>query len=192
MPRTATMMGSAGSRIAPRTYTMIASSRIPRATVQPIFRTFLISGFSMPFIALSSGIGTWSCAVAAWKCCSTAGWVLADSVWELGQAVAAEAARLGEGLEAARKPGSFLRSSTRISRAGSASPLPMPSSPATWLVFVTGYGDDGLPAYRDRPTLRKSFQIDAPKRALQERLGDRVVTSVLPRVGTARRERGVG
>jgi hypothetical protein len=58
-------------------------------------------------------------------------------------------------------------------------------------VFVTGYGDQGLPAYRDRLTLRKPFQIDAPKRALQERLGT-VVTSGLPRVGTARRERGAG
>ena len=38
-------------------------------------------------------------------------------------------------------------------------------------VFVTGYGDHGLPAYRDRPTLRKPFQIDALKRTLQERLG---------------------
>jgi hypothetical protein len=38
-------------------------------------------------------------------------------------------------------------------------------------VFVRGYGDHGLPAYRDRPTLRKPFQIDALKRALQERLG---------------------
>jgi len=33
-------------------------------------------------------------------------------------------------------------------------------------VFVTGYGDHGLSAYRDRPTLRKPFQIDALKRAL--------------------------
>src|SRR6516165_2201196 len=31
-------------------------------------------------------------------------------------------------------------------------------------VFVTGYADHGLPAYRDRPTLRL-------KRTLQERLG---------------------
>ena len=38
-------------------------------------------------------------------------------------------------------------------------------------VFVTGYGDHGLPTYRDWPTLRKPFQIGAPKRALQERLG---------------------
>jgi hypothetical protein len=40
-----------------------------------------------------------------------------------------------------------------------------------WFVFITGYGDHGLPAYRDRPTLRKPFQIDALKRTLQERLG---------------------
>jgi two-component SAPR family response regulator len=38
-------------------------------------------------------------------------------------------------------------------------------------VFVTGYGDHGLSAYRNRPTLRKPFQMDALKRALQEHLG---------------------
>jgi len=33
-------------------------------------------------------------------------------------------------------------------------------------VFVTACGDHGLSAYRDRPTLRKPFQIDSLKRAL--------------------------
>jgi len=37
-------------------------------------------------------------------------------------------------------------------------------------VFITGYGDHGLSAYRNRPTLRKPFQIDTLKRALQERV----------------------
>jgi hypothetical protein len=36
----------------------------------------LISGFSMPFIALSSGTGAWNSAVAAWKCFNTAVLVL--------------------------------------------------------------------------------------------------------------------
>jgi hypothetical protein len=37
-------------------------------------------------------------------------------------------------------------------------------------VFVTGYDDHGLFAYRDRPTLKKPFQIDALKRCCKNAL----------------------
>jgi hypothetical protein len=37
-------------------------------------------------------------------------------------------------------------------------------------VFVTGYDDHGLFAYRDRPTLKKPFQIDALKRCCKSAL----------------------
>jgi hypothetical protein len=37
-------------------------------------------------------------------------------------------------------------------------------------IFVTGYDDHGLFAYRDRPTLRKPFQIDALKRCCKSAL----------------------
>jgi hypothetical protein len=37
-------------------------------------------------------------------------------------------------------------------------------------VFVTGCGDHGLLAYRNRPTLNKPFQIDALKRCCKSAL----------------------
>ena len=37
-------------------------------------------------------------------------------------------------------------------------------------VFVTDYDDHGLFAYRDRPTLKKPFQIDALKRCCKSAL----------------------
>ena len=38
-------------------------------------------------------------------------------------------------------------------------------------VFATGYGERGLPEpYRDRPTLKKPFQIDGLKQMLQSAL----------------------
>jgi hypothetical protein len=37
-------------------------------------------------------------------------------------------------------------------------------------VFVTGYGDHGLLAYRNRPTLNKPFQTDALKRCCKSAL----------------------
>jgi hypothetical protein len=41
----------------------------------------------------------------------------------------------------------------------------------TPFVFATGYGERGLPeAYRDRPTLKKPFQMDGLKRLLQNAL----------------------
>jgi hypothetical protein len=38
-------------------------------------------------------------------------------------------------------------------------------------VFATGYGERGLPElYRDRPTLKKPFQLDGLKRMLESAL----------------------
>ena len=87
-----------------------------------------------------------------------------------------------------RKPARTIKarsaSKIRSKAAGSGQPKGRANSKQAWVlallclvardirfVFVTGYGDHGLPAYRDRPTLRKPFQIDALKRALQERVG---------------------
>ena len=40
----------------------------------------------------------------------------------------------------------------------------------TPFVFATGYGERGLPeAYRDRPTLKKPFQIEGLERDAAER-----------------------
>jgi CheY-like chemotaxis protein len=97
--------------------------------------------------------------------------VLADMLCELGYTVAAEAASIEEALEATRKTDFDLaildadlkgRSVSLIADALVARDIRF--------VFVTGYGDHGLPAYRDQPTLRKPFQIDALKCALHERL----------------------
>ena len=100
--------------------------------------------------------------------------VLADMLCELGFTVAAEAASIDEALEATRKTDFDLAILDADLKGQSVSPI-VDALVARDIrfVFVTGYGDHGLPAYRDRPTLRKPFQMDALKRALQERLGTR-------------------
>ena len=100
--------------------------------------------------------------------------VLADMLCELGYTVAAEAASIDEALEATRKTDFDLAILDADLKGQSVSPI-VDALVARDIrfVFVTGYGDHGLPAYRDRPALRKPFQMDALKRALQERLGTR-------------------
>ena len=98
--------------------------------------------------------------------------VLADMLCELGYTVAAEAASIDEALEATRKTDFDLAILDADLKGRSVSPIADALvARDKRFVFVTGYGDHGLPAYRDRPTLRKPFQIDALKRTLQERLG---------------------
>jgi len=100
--------------------------------------------------------------------------VLADMLCELGYTVAAEAASIDEALEATRKTDFDLAILDADLKGRSVSPIADALvARDIRFVFVTGYGDHGLPAYRDRPTLRKPFQMDALKRALQERLGTR-------------------
>ena len=102
------------------------------------------------------------------------GMLLADMLCELGYTVAAEAASIDEALEAARKTDFDLAILDADLQGRSVSPIADALvARDIRFVFVTGYGDHGLPAYRDRPTLRKPFQMDALKRALQERLGTR-------------------
>jgi CheY-like chemotaxis protein len=103
--------------------------------------------------------------------------VLADMLCELGYTVAAEAASIDEALEATRKTDFDLAILDADLKGRSVSPVADALvARDIRFVFISGYGDHGLPAYpayRDRPTLRKPFQIDALKRALQERLGTR-------------------
>ena len=69
--------------------------------------------------------------------------LLEDMLNELGYSIAAEAGRIDEALVARGMP----------------------------FVFATGYGERGLPeAYRDRPTLKKPFQMDGLSRTLQSAL----------------------
>ena len=100
--------------------------------------------------------------------------VLADMLCELGYTVAAEAASIDEALEATRKT-DFDLAILDADLKGRSVSLIADALVARdkRFVFVTGYGDHGLPAYRDWPTLRKPFQIGAPKRALQGPLSRR-------------------
>jgi len=98
--------------------------------------------------------------------------VLADMLCQLGYTVAAEAASIDEALEATKNADFDLAILDANLNGQPASPVADAHvARDIRFVFVTGYGDHELPAYRDRPTLRKPFQMDALERALQERLG---------------------
>ena len=100
--------------------------------------------------------------------------LLADMLCELGYTVAAEAASIDEALEATRKTDFDLAILDADLDGRSVSPVADALvARDIGFVFVTGYDDHGLFPYRDRPTLRKPFQMDALQRALQERLGTR-------------------
>ena len=99
--------------------------------------------------------------------------LLEDMLGELGYIVAAQAARVEEALEAA-KTAAFdvaildinLNGQTIVPVAEALDARGMP------FVFATGYGEHGLPeAFRDRPTLKKPFQMDGLGRSLEVALG---------------------
>jgi CheY-like chemotaxis protein len=98
--------------------------------------------------------------------------LLEDMLGELGYTVAAEAARIEEALDAA-KIADFDIAILDVNLNG------QPISPVADalvargmpFVFATGYGERGLPEpYRDRPTLKKPFQMDGLKQMLQTAL----------------------
>jgi len=95
--------------------------------------------------------------------------LLDDMLRELGYHVAAEAARIDEALEAA-KSADFDLAILDVDLDGQPI-LPVADALAargTPFVFATGYGEHGLPEpYRDRPMLKKPFQIDELKRTLK-------------------------
>jgi CheY-like chemotaxis protein len=96
--------------------------------------------------------------------------LLEDMLGELGYTVAAEAARIDEALEMT-KHGDFDLAILDGNLNG------QPVSPVadalvargTPFVFATGYGELPEP-YRDRPTLKKPFQMDRLKQMLQSAL----------------------
>jgi CheY-like chemotaxis protein len=99
--------------------------------------------------------------------------LLEDMLGELGFIVAAQAARVEEALEAA-KTVAFdvaildvnLNGQTIVPVAEALDARGMP------FVFATGYGELNLPeAFRDRPTLKKPFQMDGLVRTLEIALG---------------------
>jgi CheY-like chemotaxis protein len=98
--------------------------------------------------------------------------LLEDMLGELGYTVAAEAARIEEALEAA-KNADFDLAILDVNLDG------QPISPVVDalvergrpFVFATGYGERGLPeGYRDRPTLKKPFQLEGLQRMLESAL----------------------
>jgi CheY-like chemotaxis protein len=95
--------------------------------------------------------------------------LLEDMLGELGYTIAAEAARIDEALRAA-KDADFDLAILDVNLNGE------PISPVADVlvargmpfVFATGYGEQGLPAtHRDRPTLKKPFQLDGLKQMLE-------------------------
>jgi CheY-like chemotaxis protein len=94
--------------------------------------------------------------------------LLEDMLGELGHTIAVAAARIDEALEAA-KTAEFDLAILDVNLNGE------PISPVADalvargvpFVFATGYGEHGLPApYRDRPTLKKPFQLEGLEQML--------------------------
>jgi CheY-like chemotaxis protein len=97
--------------------------------------------------------------------------LLADMVGELGYTLAAEAASIDEALEATRKTDFDLAILDVDLKGRSVSPVADALvARDIGFVFVTGYDDHGLFPYRDRPTLKKPFQIDALRRCCKSAL----------------------
>jgi DNA-binding response OmpR family regulator len=98
--------------------------------------------------------------------------LLADMLCEIGYTVAAEAATVDEALEATRKTEFDLAILDANLKGRSVSPVADALvGRGVGFVFVTGCGDHGMLAYRDRPTLNKPFEIDALKRCCTSALG---------------------
>jgi CheY-like chemotaxis protein len=98
--------------------------------------------------------------------------LLEDMLGELGYTIAAEAARIEEALQAARNVDFDLAILDVNLNGHPISPVADAlAARGTPFVFATGYGERGLPEpYRDRPTLKKPFQMEGLKLLLQNAL----------------------
>jgi CheY-like chemotaxis protein len=102
--------------------------------------------------------------------------LLEDMLGELGYTVAAEAARIDEALEATKNAQFDLAILDANLNGQPVSPVADALvARGTPFVFATGYGELPEP-YRDRPTLKKPFQMDRLKQMLQSAL-DSGITS---------------
>ena len=96
--------------------------------------------------------------------------LLADMLGEIGYTVAAEAGTVEEALEATRKTNFDLAILDANLEGRSVSPVADALvARDIGFVFVTG-SNHGAFGYRDRPTLKKPFQIDALKRCCKTAL----------------------
>ena len=98
--------------------------------------------------------------------------LLEDMLGDLGYAIAGEAARVGEALDAVRSV-DFDLAILDLMLEGEPS-LPVADALAAGgrdFVFASGYGESGLPqAHRSRPILNKPFQSDELDRILRTAL----------------------
>jgi CheY-like chemotaxis protein len=93
-----------------------------------------------------------------------------DMLGELGYTVAAEAARIEEALEATKNADFDLAILDANLNGQTASPVADAlAARGTPFVFATGCGELPKP-YRDRPLLKKPFQIDGLKQMLESAL----------------------
>ena len=95
--------------------------------------------------------------------------MLVDMVEELGHAVVAEAGRIEDALRLAHDPG-FDIAILDINLGGptSAPVAEILAKRAVPFVFASGYGEGGVPeGFKNRPMLRKPFQVDDLDRAIQ-------------------------
>jgi CheY-like chemotaxis protein len=100
--------------------------------------------------------------------------LLEDMLAELGCTIAAQATRIHDALEAVRNA-DFDLAILDVNLGGEAiSPVADAlAARGTPFVFATGYGEHGLPeSHRERPTLKKPFQLASLKRTLETALGN--------------------
>jgi CheY-like chemotaxis protein len=98
-----------------------------------------------------------------------------DMLTDLGYAVTAQAARVEEALAAAQRADIDVAILDLNLNGQATFPVAeLLAARGTPFIFATGYGEHGLPdAFRDRPLLKKPFQIDGLKRMLDAALADK-------------------
>jgi CheY-like chemotaxis protein len=100
--------------------------------------------------------------------------LMEDMLADLGFAVAAQAAKIPEALAAVRDTEIDVAILDVNLNGETTSPIAEAlAARGTPFVFATGYGEHGLPEqFRDRPLLKKPFQIESLKRMLDTALAN--------------------
>ena len=100
--------------------------------------------------------------------------LIEDMLTDLGFAVAAQAAKVAEALAAVNSAEIDVAIlDVNLSGETTGPVAEALAARGTPFVFATGYGEHGLPLqFRDRPLLKKPFQIDSLKRVLDTALAN--------------------